>query len=133
MGSLDQYRKIISTVLQEYYNIPYSYGDLERRFIISKDDNNYLLITLGWNNDQRVHGCLVHIEIINDKIWIHRDGTEDGIANDLVAAGIPKECIVLAFHPPEIRPYTEFAVQLSGRSYEECCRSKSVSICYSDC
>ena len=111
MDSLDKYREIISTALQEYYNIPYSYGDLERRFIISKDDNNYLLITLGWNNEQRVHGCLVHIEIINDKIWIHRDGTEDGIANDLVAAGIPKDRIVLAFHPPEIRPYTEFAVQ----------------------
>ncbi len=108
---VDEHRKIISRVLQEYYNIPYSYGDLERRFIISKDDNNYLLITLGWKNDQRVHGCLVHIEIIKDKIWIHRDGTEDGIANDLVAAGIPKERIVLAFHPPEIRPYTEFAVQ----------------------
>ncbi|WP_442867123.1 element excision factor XisI family protein [Aphanizomenon sp. CS-733/32] len=34
-----------------------------------------------WENNQRVHGCLVHIDIINDKIWIQRDGTEYGIAN----------------------------------------------------
>jgi hypothetical protein len=53
---------------------------------------------------------LVHIEVIGDKIWIHRDGLEDGIANELVKAGIPKTQIVLGFHPPNILPYTEFAV-----------------------
>ena len=67
-------------------------------------------MTLGWQGDQRVHGCLVHLEIKNDKIWIQRDGTEDGIAEELVGAGISKEDIVLGFHPLEIRPYTEYAV-----------------------
>lgn len=33
-----------------------------------------------------------------------------GIADELVAAGIPLEQIVLAFHPTEIRQYTEYAV-----------------------
>ena len=110
MDTLKKYGEIIYRVLDEYYQIPYSYGDLERRLVVSEDRSNYLLITLGWQDDKRVHGCLVHIEIIKDKIWIHRDGIEDGIALDLVAAGIPKHDIVLAFHPPEIRPYTEFAV-----------------------
>ena len=68
------------------------------------------LITHGWENGVRVHGCVTHLEIIDDKIWIHRDGLEDGIANDLVRAGISKSQIVLAFHPPEIRAHTEFAV-----------------------
>ena len=58
----------------------------------------------------RNHGCIVHLEIINGKIWIQRDGTEDGIAADLLAAGVPKSDIVLAFHPPEIRQHTDFAV-----------------------
>ncbi|MGK7885916.1 MAG: element excision factor XisI family protein [Crocosphaera sp.] len=33
----------------------------------------------------------------------------DGVANDLVTAGIPKNDIVLAFHPPKLRQYTDFA------------------------
>ena len=37
------------------------------------------------------------------------DGTEEGIANRLVAQGVPKEHIVLAFHAPYKRPYTGFA------------------------
>lgn len=50
------------------------------------------------------------INVINDKIWILRDGTEEGIATDLEQAGVPKQQIVLGFHPPAIRPYTEYAV-----------------------
>jgi hypothetical protein len=48
--------------------------------------------------------------VINNKIWIQQDGIEDGIANDFLKAGIPKSDIVLAFHPPDIRKLTEFAV-----------------------
>ncbi len=69
-----------------------------------------MLLTLGWENNQRVHGCLVHIDIINDKIWSQRDGTAYGMANELVNAGIPKNQIFLAFQPADIRQYTEFAV-----------------------
>ena len=44
------------------------------------------------------------------EFWIQRDGTEYGIAQELVDAGIPKERIVLAFKSPELRKLTEFAV-----------------------
>ncbi|MGB7522142.1 MAG: element excision factor XisI family protein [Spirulinaceae cyanobacterium] len=52
---------------------------------------------------------MILVEIIADKIWLHRDGTEDGIAGDLLAAGIPKQKIVLGFHHPQVRQHTEFA------------------------
>lgn len=69
-----------------------------------------MLITQGWENDVRVHGCVVDLEIIDGKIWIQRDGTEDGIGNELVLAGIPKDDIVIGFQPPELRPFVEYAV-----------------------
>ena len=43
------------------------------------------------------------------KFWIEEDWTEDGIAADLVRAGVPKEDIVLAFHEPGMGQYTDFA------------------------
>lgn len=55
-------------------------------------------------------GCLVHIDLIDGKIWIQRDGTEEGIAADLERAGIPIEHIVLGFRPPELRQYTDYGV-----------------------
>jgi len=52
----------------------------------------------------------VYVRIRNGKFWIEEDWTEDGIANDLVRAGVPKEDIVLAFHEPTMRQYTDFAL-----------------------
>ena len=50
------------------------------------------------------------MDVRGDKVWIQRDGTEDGIAEELVDAGIPRDHIVLAFHHPSSRPYTDYAV-----------------------
>ncbi|MGB3755309.1 MAG: XisI protein [Rivularia sp. (in: cyanobacteria)] len=110
MDTLDNYRQIIQKVLTEYAQLPYAYGELERQLIIDQNANHYLLMTVGWENKQRVHGCLIHINLVNNKIWIQRDGTETGIANELVNSGIPKNKIVLAFQPTDVRKYTEFAV-----------------------
>ncbi len=110
MDRLNKIHHIIEKILREYAALPYTYDDLKHQLIISSDRHHYLLMTIGWENGIKVHGCLVHLEIIGNKIWIHRDGLEDGIANDLIDAGIGKEEIVLAFHPPEIRPHTGFAV-----------------------
>ncbi|WP_238987010.1 element excision factor XisI family protein [Lyngbya aestuarii] len=51
-----------------------------------------------------------HLDIIEGKIWVQRDDTEDGITPELVEAGIPKDRIVLGFHLPDVRPYTGFAL-----------------------
>ncbi len=45
-----------------------------------------------------------------DKVWIQCDETEEGIATDLMEAGISKEDIVLGFRYPKVRKYTGFAV-----------------------
>ena len=110
MDSLKKYREKIKSILTDYISIPYSRGDIESKLIVSNDENNYLVMTSGWQNKKRVHGCIIHLEIINGKIWIHRDGTEYGIANELVDAGISRDKIVLGFHPANIRQYTDFAV-----------------------
>jgi hypothetical protein len=110
MDTIDTYRQIIEDVLNEYTRIPYAYGDIETEAVFDRVHDRYLLVNVGWDGDGRVHGSLVHIDIIDGKVWIQRDGIEHGIAKELVMAGIPKHHIVLGFHRPEIRQYTEYAV-----------------------
>jgi hypothetical protein len=78
--------------------------------VVSRDRNHFMLINEGWENHLRVHGYLVHAEIPNDKIWIHYDGIEDSITDELVASGVSKDRIVLAFHAPEFRQHTGYAI-----------------------
>lgn len=111
MDTQTSYRDIIERVLTEYAQIPYSYGKIETLTVFDLANDHYLLVNVGWDHkEDRAHGILVHIDIIDGKCWIQRDGTEDGVTYDLEAAGIPKDHIVLAFQPPYARPYTGYAV-----------------------
>ncbi|WP_333195901.1 element excision factor XisI family protein [Microcoleus sp. S28C3] len=56
------------------------------------------------------YGCVVHVDIKDGKIWIQRDLTEAGIANELVELGVPKTEIVLQFRTPYVRQFTDFSV-----------------------
>jgi XisI protein len=107
--NLASYRAIIEKVLTEYSRYPYAHGEIERQLVFDRERDHYLLLSVGWNQ-RRVHGCLVHIDLIDGKCWIQRDGTESGMAPELEAAGIPKDRIVLAFRSPKVRPHTGYAV-----------------------
>lgn len=72
--------------------------------------DRYQVVHVGWSNKRRVYGCILHLDIKNGKIWIQHDGTEAGITNELMQRGVPREDIVLAFHSPFKRQFTEFAV-----------------------
>lgn len=110
MDSGTDIRDVVERVLTEYTRIPYAYGEIQCEAVFDRARDRYLLVTVGWHGDRRVHGSLVHIDILGDKLWIQRDGTEHGIAHELVSGGVPKEQIVLGFRPPKVRPYTGFAV-----------------------
>ncbi|MCG9886052.1 MAG: XisI protein [Cyanobacteria bacterium] len=107
---LDQWRTFLEQILRAYAELPYRYGEISTYLVISQDRNHFLLMHEGWESQHRIHGCLVHAEIRNQKVWIHYDGIEGGITEELVELGIPKDHIVLAFHAPEIRQYTGYAV-----------------------
>ncbi|WP_129672730.1 XisI protein [Candidatus Chloroploca sp. Khr17] len=111
MDTVIAYRTIVQTVLHAYTSIRYAYGDIRNEAIFDERSDRYMVVSVGWQGNRRIHGCLLHIEIIDGKVWIQRDGTEEGVALELVAAGIPKQNIVLGFQSEEIRPFTEFAVK----------------------
>ena len=108
--TLDRYRQIIESILLEYTKIPYAYGEIQTGAVFDRVHDRYLLVNTGWDTGKRVHGCLVHVDLVDGKFWIQRDGLEHGIARELVVAGVPKEHIVLAFRPLELRRHTGYAL-----------------------
>jgi len=110
MDTLHTYRLIVQDVLKEYVQIQYAHGNTQNEAVFDREADRYLVISVGWDKFKRIHGCLIHLDIIDDKVWIQRDGTEYGIALELEKAGIPKHHIVLGFHSADVRPFTEYAV-----------------------
>jgi hypothetical protein len=93
----------------ETYASPPPRGDVEAQIIADDAGGHYLLMYVGWRGNQRVRGCTMHVDVRGEKIWIQHDGTERGIATDLLELGVPREDIVLGFRAPARRKHTEFA------------------------
>jgi hypothetical protein len=110
MDTAESDRQLIERILVDYAKVPYSHGDVGLQAFFDRDQDHYLLMLVGWEGVRRVHGCLVHVDIIDGKFWIQRDGTEYSIAQELLDAGVPKDRIVLAFRSREKRRLTDFAV-----------------------
>jgi XisI protein len=110
MDTVRKYRDIVRQILTEYASIPYSHGDMRIEAVFDENNDRYALIRLGWNGDDSAYGVVMHLDIIDAKIWIQCDNTDAVVAHDLERAGVPKKDIVLGFQPPEVRPLTEYAV-----------------------
>ena len=65
---------------------------------------------MGWLRDKTIYGCVIHLDIKNEKIWLQYNGTEIDIAEELVELGVPKTDIVLGFQPPYRSQYTDYAI-----------------------
>ncbi|HEY7330173.1 MAG TPA: XisI protein [Gemmataceae bacterium] len=110
MDKLERYRGIVRRVIEDYANGKPSNGQIETEAIIDRERDHYEVMHVGWDGQRRVHGSVVHIDIIGDKVWLQYDGTNRPVADELIAAGIPQEDIVLAFHPADVRPLTGFGI-----------------------
>jgi XisI protein len=110
MDSLARDRLLIESILIKYTKIPYSYGHFHNQAVFDRSRDRYLLMNVGWDDGKRVHGSLAHVDIIDGKFWIQRDGIEHGVVTQLLDAGIPKERIVIAYKSLERRRLMEFAV-----------------------
>lgn len=105
-----RWAEVIKEIFREYATVQPSYGEVEVELVSDDTAGHYELYHLGWIGSKRQHNCILHVDIRGDKIWIQHDGTPEGIAGLLMDAGIPAENIVIAFHAPNERQYTPFAL-----------------------
>ena len=109
MDKLNRYREIVKHIVQEYGSWFPKNENVQTEVVINPDIDHYEVVRVGWEGERRIHHSSIHLDIINDKVWIQDDRTNRPVADALLEAGVPHEDIVLAFHPPEVRPYTDFA------------------------
>ena len=110
MDTLSLYRTLVRDIILRYAKVQPAVGDVESEIVFDEAQDHYALMSSGWVNGYRIHGSVLHVDIRGGKIWIQHDGTEEGIAEALVAGGVPRDHIVLAFKAPEARKYTDYAV-----------------------
>jgi hypothetical protein len=92
-------RDAVKLVIQKYARFKPSHGDVRLDTVFDEANDRYALMQVGWDRGRRVRGNLIYVTLGEGKVWLEYDGMEQGITQDLIAAGIPQERIVLAFLP----------------------------------
>lgn len=111
MDKVTLYRQKVKQVLDEFVEyISGSPSPTDRFTVFDDEKNSYVVFDYGWHNGHRIHCMPTLMRIVNEKVWIEANNTDYLFADRLLEADIPHEDIVLAFHAPEMRQYTDFAI-----------------------
>ena len=92
MEKLTRYRTAIESIFNYLEKVSYAIPGIKR--IVLKDKDHYLIIRTGWSNDQNLYSILVHIAIVDEKIWIYMNNTEHNFEEELIEQGVNKEDII---------------------------------------
>lgn len=110
MDRTERYREAVIRLVEEYASYRPANGQIDTEAVVDRDRDHYEVMHIGWDGVRRVHGCVIHIDIRDGKVWVQYDGTTRPVAEELVSAGVPRKDIVLGFHPPDVRQHTAYAV-----------------------
>jgi hypothetical protein len=110
MDRLEQNRKAIQKLLEDYNPDNANGSDFEIQILCDRERDHYQLVSLGWQGHRRFYSVLMHLDIKDGKIWIQRNETDRLIAQELIEMGIDRENIVLGLQPEYARPDTGYNV-----------------------
>lgn len=99
MDKLTQYRQAIKTLIKRHAALkPHGY-DVERQVLFDTEHDHYQLFNVGWNKTQRIHHCVMHFDLKDDKVWIQHNSTEVELDEELIDLGVAYEDIIIGFIP----------------------------------
>ena len=108
MDRLEHYRHCIGELLNRYAKCWNEEG-IETQLIEDTTHDHYLLLKTGWDGEQRIYYSVFHFDIKDGKIWIQENNTDVEVDQELNDMGISNKEMVVGFHHPSMREYSDFA------------------------
>ncbi|MFN6273317.1 MAG: XisI protein [Microcystis sp.] len=110
MDKVTHYRQVIKEIIHQHSHYSPSQKDCDTLGIIDEASDNYLLVDVGWYDSKRTHFVILHLRIVEQKIYVEWDGLESGVTRILLDKGVPKDDIILGFIRPEKRDLIDFSL-----------------------
>lgn len=104
-----KYAAIVRQVLQDIASLTPTTETVRPEVVCDENLGHYHVGEVGWDANERIDTILVHIDIVDGKVWLQYNGTDLRVAEELVRAGVPRDHIILGFQPPQYRKYTDYA------------------------
>jgi XisI protein len=106
-----RYRQLIIQLLMQHSSAPVN-GEVMTMPILDQERDHYQLLDIGWDEvGKRVFQPIIHIDLLDGKIWIQENAMDVDIAKDLVAEGVEPLDIVLGLHSRSLRKFSEYGIE----------------------
>lgn len=115
MDKITQYQQNIIEILKAHacYNRSIT-PNVTSQIVIDRENNHFMLLSVGWHQNQFIYNVAFHFAILEGKIWIQQNNTDILVADELLQCGIPAIDIILGFIPPNLRIYSGFGTQIES-------------------
>lgn len=97
MARIETYREAIEAVIRDYASVKPAFGDIDMEAVTDRTHDHYEVMMMGWDNHERVHTSLIHIDIINNKVWIHTMPLMSGLLTNWWNGGSPRKILYWPF------------------------------------
>lgn len=114
MDQLTKRQAIIKEILKSYierHQATSQPPEIETLLITDDERGHYLVIKNGWQDKDRVQHIPIFVRLVDGQVWVEEDWTDYEVVDRLLQAGIPQEDIVLAFHHPTMRQFSDLVVR----------------------
>ena len=102
MDIIDSYRRTVKQLVERYASYKSNSDEINHELVMDTERDHYEVLVIGWQKGRRVYHAMMHFDIIDGKVWIQINNTDRDLATELGELGIPKEDIVLGFHPENV-------------------------------
>jgi hypothetical protein len=110
MDRLAVHRQVVKSFLQEYADARRRQSDTAIETVFDTENDRYLVLDIGWEGAKRIHHCIFHFDIKDGKIWLQENNTDIEVDQELEEMGIAKKEMVIGFHHPSMREYSDYAI-----------------------
>jgi XisI protein len=107
MDRTNEYRQIVQEFLTEFATISPTY-----QLIFDTTHDRYLVMHNEWRGENRIYGCAMQLDIIENQIWIQQNNTEIYVDRELIQRGVSPQDIILGFRSPSVRKLLAAAHQV---------------------
>jgi XisI protein len=92
------YPQILKQVIQDAVQHQPRLQAIQLHPICDPESGHFLILAIGWHNEQRLDTILFHAHLSNQQIIIETDNFEDSLTQHLINHGVPIQDLIT---PPE--------------------------------
>lgn len=97
MDRIKKYKNILKKILEKQTKITIAnMPNVKSKLFIDAAKENYILLDMGWHEDEFIHDIVYHFEIKQDKIYGYKNITDFDIVAELVENGIDKNDFIFS-------------------------------------